>query len=341
MIIMKIKINKFQPRYIEKDSLYICAGGFEDRAKGLLEKLCSKSNNLFKYSCLCEYNVHHTENISNINFLLSSLSKLTQNNPNRIPIELDNIYNARNCINKYLENISTDKIDHVYIDISGMSNFLTLIMLSECYDIFFNSKIHIIYAEAEEYYPTEKESKRLIDVMKNPIKLNPRELEKFTSTGVKEFFPLPEFRGNFDEKPIALILFIGYEPIRIAGFLNQYRPKLTIALYGKSPHPKFAFRTDYSKKIHGDVLADYSCYNDEVSTFDIDEIFGKLQNIYRRFYQTYNISIFPQNSKLQTVASFLFVKDYPDVQLVYCLPGKFNPKHYSKGVGNIFFCTIK
>ncbi len=56
-VIAMNKILKFSSDLIKdiKDSLYICAAGFEDRVKGIIKNLKGVNRNVFKYSIILEY----------------------------------------------------------------------------------------------------------------------------------------------------------------------------------------------------------------------------------------------------------------------------------------------
>ena len=57
---------------------------------------------------------------------------------------------------------------------------------------------------------------------------------------------------------------------------------------------------------------------------------------YKKYSENSNITIAPLGSKLQTLAIFLFAKEYPDIQLLFSLPKEWNPKRYSNGTGPIW-----
>lgn len=328
-----------------KNSLYICAGGFEDRVRGVISTIQELNENVFKYSFILEYNAHKEDNETNLEFLEKSLNKFSSNHLKNVIIDIDNLLFSRNNLKDRLEEIPQEKIDTVFLDISGMTNFLILLTMKMIYNIFYNKKIFILYTEAKIYYPKEEEKDEILLLAEKRddesiLKLS----EKLQASGARETLILADFKGSFREDyPIALIFLVGYEPSRDIGLLETYRPNFVIPCYGDSPHEHFKWRTEFSLKLH-DMFRVFEQYqhvkgNKTTSTFNIPEIIKDLERIYisdlegKILYENFNVAISPQCSKLQTVATYLFCQSHPDVQVVFCLPGRYNPKRYSEGIG--------
>lgn len=339
-----IKAEIFNPDFFKdkRNSLYICAAGFEDRTLGIARHLKKER---FTYSLIFEYITQKEENEPNLKILKNSLKKLSDKKPLISPADPDNPLATQQNLVERLKSIPKENITHVFIDISGMTNSLILQTLSDVNRLFWDKTLYVLYTEAESYYPTKEEGKEIYKSIKK------EDIEKlgtiFSSSGAKETFILSNFKGKFkDYLPICLIFFVGYEPIRSRGLIEQYCPNLVIVCYGESPHNKFKWRSDFSRKIHKEVFKNYphidskNINNEDLSTFEITDILKKLERIYSSFYENYNICITPQCSKLQAVATYLFTLTYPDVQILFCLPGSFNPKRYSKGIGTSYVINL-
>lgn len=346
----------------DKDSLYICAGGFEPRAKGIVHDLKRMNKKVFKYCNILEYcssllskqntksNKFLDKNKENLEYLQDSLEQLsTTILPNTV-IDIDNTLVSQNNLRRTLQDIPNDKIDSVFLDISGMANFLILLVFHQVEKTFYDKKIYVLYTEAKNYYPEEKEAPEILKLIANPDDDDILELgNKLGASGARETMLLPDFAGDFREDlPTCLIFFVGYEPSRAIGLLETYRPNLVIACYGLSPHDQFRWRAEFSKKLHKEfgVFDRYSLMETEISTFYIYpqpssglEIIPKLEALYTSqyegqiLYENHNVAITPQCSKLQTIASYEFCRVHPDVQIVFCLPGTFIPERYSEGIG--------
>ncbi|MBZ9577997.1 hypothetical protein KJA13_03080 [Patescibacteria group bacterium] len=353
------KIQEFAPDLIadKKNSLYICAAGFEDRVKGVVEKLKEISEKVFKYSNILEYysSVSYKQtqkkkkflekNKENLDFLQSSLKNLSTNMLENTIIDIDYIFKTNNNFkNMLIKNIPATEIDSIFIDISGMANFLILLTLYQTSKIFHDKEIFVLYTEAQNYFPQKDEKDEILQFAEARNENSITRLgELLGASGARETMILPYFKGYFKEDfPICLIFFVGYEPSRAIGLLDAYHPNIVITCYGVSPHEHFKWRTEFSKELHSKlkVFEQYPSSKTEISTFNIQEIISKLEEIYisadregKILYENYNIGITPQCSKLQTVATYLFCQSHPDVQVVFCLPGLFNPERYSKEIG--------
>lgn len=334
------KAEIFNPNFLnQKASIYICAAGFEDRALGIVRKLKEER---FAYSLILEYTTQKEDNKANLIVLKDILEYFTDEEPLISSVDLDNPLATQQKLAEKLKSIDDKKITHVFIDISGMANGLILQTLSEVNKLFWDKNLYLLYTESEQYYPGKEAEQEIYNIIKE------ENIEKFgtlfSSSGAKEIFILPDFKGRFkDSLPICLIFFVGYEPIRSKGLIEQYCPNLVVVCYGEPPHEKFKWRASFSKTIHEDIIGVFKNYpyidskqinKGDISTFDISDILIKLEKIYATFYKEYNICITPQCSKLQAVATYLFTLTHPDVQVLICLPGYFDPKRYSKGTGS-------
>lgn len=346
-----------------KGSLYICAAGFEDRARGIAEALTRTNGRIFRYCNVMEYRSHSAlqqnqkssfmesrrssfleKNKENLDLLQSTLRNLSANLLENTVIDIDNMLMTKQNLEKTLRDIPDEEIDTIFVDISGMANFLILLTLHRVRALFCNKQIFVLYSEARNYFPQKQEAPEIIRVAKSRDEKDIVKMSQLLgASGARETFILPDFKGYFREDfPTCLFFFVGYEPSRAIGLLDGYRPNRVVACYGVSPHERFGWRTEFSKELHHSlkVFKQYDSSNAEVSTFKVSEIVSKLEEIYvsadlkgNVLYESYNIAVTPQCSKLQTVATYLFCQAHPDVQVVFCLPGSFNPNRYSKGIG--------
>lgn len=345
-------IEKFKLEIIKErgNSFYICAAGFEDRSRAIVEELKETGERVFKYSLILEYSVHNEENKPNLEFLQNNLPKISHQLLKNLIVDIENIYQTKANIMEAFKKIPIEDIETVFIDISGMTNFLILLIMHQVKKMFLGKEIVILYAEADIYYPTQDKKDEIISLMESDEEENILKLgEELGASGAREVIILPDFKGYFAENtPICLIFFIGYEPSRAAGLLDSYRPNMVVVCYGVSPHEKFKWRTKFSKKLHIKLFKEFEHVEKYISTFDISEIITELDKIYKStdnrgntLYEYYNIAVTPQCSKLQTVAVYFFSQMHPDIQIVFCFPGKFNPERYSKGIGKLWAYNLK
>lgn len=363
-LIVMNEIKEFTEKSIarNKNSLYICAAGFEDRSRGIAETLGGANEKIFRYCNVMEYRSHSDlqqnqkssfleKNRENLGFLKATLRNLSTNLIGNTVVDIDNMLVTKRNLENALKNIPDAEIDSIFVDISGMANFLILLTLHQVKALFCDKEIFVLYSEAQNYFPQHREATDIIRIAqsrdeKDIIRLG----ELLGASGARETFILPDFKGYFKEDfPTCLVFFVGYEPSRAIGLLEGYRPNLVVACYGVSPHEHFKWRTEFSRELHDrlNVFKQYNSSNTEVSTFNVSEIVSKLEEIYvsadlkgNVLYEGYNIAVTPQCSKLQTVATYVFCQSHPDIQVVFCLPGSFNPYRYSEGIGKKWLYKI-
>ena len=356
-----------------RSSLYICAAGFEDRVIGIVETLNGTNEEIFKYCNIFEYQSHTSpqqdqessflkgeksqkssfleKNKENLSYLKNALRNLSVNFVDNTVIDIDNMLVTERNLESALNKIPEAEIDSIFVDISGMANFLILLTLHKVSASFCNKAIFVLYSEAEDYLPRKEEASEIIQIAKSRDETSIIKLgELLGATGARETFVLPDFKGYFKEDfPICLVFLVGYEPSRAVGLLDGYRPNLVVACYGVSPRKRFKWRTIFSEKLHErlNVFKQYNSSKMRISTFNVSKIVSKLEEIYVSadsngsiLYEKYNIAVTPQCSKLQTVATYLFCQSHPDIQVVFCLPGSFNPDRYSKGIGKKWLYKI-
>jgi hypothetical protein len=335
-----------------KRSLYICAAGFENRVRGIIENLPQNDNINFQYSFILQYNTHIKDNLSNLEYLEKKLGQLSLNRLLNVVIDIENLLLSFNNLKHNIALIEHKNLDTIYIDISGMTNFLIMIILKLIQETFPDKELFVFYTEADEYFPKIDEKDEILELSKKRddesiLKIS----ERLQASGARETLIPVSFKGTFKEDfPIALIFLVGYEPARDIGLLETYRPNIVIPCYGTSPHEKFSWRTQFAINLHKNfaVFDEFSRLKEDkiISTFDIPKILVDLENIYNSeiegniLFETFNVAITPQCSKLQAVATFLFCKKHPDVQAVFCLPGKFNPNRYSIGIGKSWYIHL-
>ena len=278
-------IKEFNLEFIEErsNSFYICAGGFEDRSRAIVENLKNNGGIFFKYSLILKYSIQEEDNKPNLEFIQDNLPKITLNLLENTIVNIDDIYQTINGIIEAFKKIPQEDIKTVFIDISGMANSLILLIINQAKKAFFGKEIIILYAEANIYYPAQDEIDEILKLMESDEDQDILKLgDKLGTSGAREVIILPDFKGYFAEnKPICLIFFAGYEPSRAAGLLDDYRPNMVIVCYGVPPYKKFKWRTKFSKQLHKKLLKEFEHVEKDISTFYISDIVNELDKIYK------------------------------------------------------------
>ena len=317
--------------------LLIVAGGFEERAitfsKKLKKSVCSLERTL-----VLHYENQADDNSPNYEKLKTKLRSLTGEKSLLCTVHADKpIQSSRSIEKKIRELAGTVQDRTAIVDISGMTHLWALTTIHSC----LRSGLHtlVVYTEAKTYFPTRKVRSRLLSAWK--AQEYEVAAEYLQSAGLKEVQILPEFAGNFRPgTQTCLIVFVGYEPNRIKGLVDIYAPGAMMVFYGRPPHQEFSWRTRLSHELHEELFSQWLVRRGEVSTLEVNQILKALEEEYRTIRERYDVAIAPQCSKMQALASYLFWRRHPEVQLLFTSPVRFNPSNYSKGAGRTFTYEI-
>lgn len=313
--------------------LFIAAGGFEERVLAFIHRV-NVSKFGIEQAILLRYVTQREDNEPNFSRLVTQVEKFTDN----IEIIDADIHNPDKFLKELVEKMhsaSTSLISRsAVIDISGMADVLICCCLRAA-DINL-LQTSVVYTEARDYYPREPEWNNVIDVVKN---LDFTGMAKYLqSAGLKDIQIPTDFKGN--SRPgykACLFVMAGYEPNRVQGLVDDYAPNAIVIFYGKSPHERLHGRQWLSINLHKHIFDGWR-YRErkDVSTLEVENIRGILESEYQTLRSEYDVGIASQCSKMQTVASYLFWKQHPEIQLIFTTPVKWEHKRYSMGEGCTF-----
>jgi hypothetical protein len=330
------------PKEFDFDSLttaglIIGVGGFEDRSITFFKRL-KRTHCSIEHPLLLHYRSQATDNEENHLRLMLKIKQLTGKRPTLIPIHAEHPIQSSVKIEETIKALASQVENRTaIIDISGMTHLWALTTIHSCVSNGFYTKV--VYTEARSYFPTQRMYNTLVRAWKS------REYEVaakyFQSSGLKAIHIQPDFAGNF--RPGAqtcLMVFVGYEPNRIQGLVDIYAPGAMIVFYGKSPHNGLQWRTDLSRSLHEEMFSQWKVRRTELSTLNVNDILDKLEDEFKIIREHYDVAIAPQCSKMQALASYLFWRRHPEIQLLFTSPVRFNPNHYSKGSGRTFIHEV-
>lgn len=313
--------------------LLICAGGFEDRALAFARRLNERTTS-FERVLVLRYESQREDNRANLDLLLSQLSRLTRSEPLLVSVNADSPIRSCSEIADRVKQVSEGLTDpRTYIDVSAMTHLWALSMLHECLSQRLDTQV--VYTEARWYFPTKREAQRLLRAWRDQEYETASEY--LQSKALKAVHIPPEFGGNLRPgKQACLMLFAGYEPNRVAGLVDAYAPGALVVLYGRSPRPELEWRSQLSRDLHKDLFSRWHLREIETSTLLVDETLQSLETEFDVVREQYDVAVAPQCSKMQALASYLFWRRHPEVQLLFTTPVRFNPARYSSGSGRTY-----
>lgn len=314
--------------------LAVCAGGFERRSVAFASRL-RKGRFWTERSLILRYeNPPATENEANFLRVKRRMHLLCRSEPESITVSDDrSVQSSQEIQSRIGELAKRISSRTAIIDISGMTHLFAVSCLHAC--LVSGLRTTIAYSEAKSYFPSKAMWRKVVRAWRTREYEGSRRF--LQSAGLKAVHIPPEFAGNFRPgHQTCLIVLAGHEPNRVEGLVDDYAPGALIVLYGVSPHPHLRWRTQLSKELHSDLFSQWPVREGEVSTLGVGEILEALTEEFRTIRDQYDVAIASQCSKMQAVASYLFWRRHPEVQLIFTSPVCFNPKRYSRGVGRTF-----
>ncbi len=328
------KIQPFDTLEIPESSIYIGVAGFEDRCFTFLEK-CIEKNVQFdriigiKYKPIDETNrVEYFKElaIKSTKEELLELMVYDRFNP-------EDFSNSIQDLRKLI--VSTKDI---FVDISGMSKFLIVVLLYGLRE--YSGNIHIVYCEAEVYYPSPVDYEAKKDSL--PEETPP----SFLTTNVYKIITTTELSSiSMQGYPLLIIAFPTFNYNEMYALLNEITPQYLVLIEGNPREERNHWRLEAIREINSKIDRDFTptikgISTKVVSTFDYIETIDILNNIYSEYKYTHKCIVAPTGSKLQTLGVLFFKQMYPEIQLVYPVTTEFL-KEYTKGCLNIYHIEFK
>jgi len=211
--------------------------------------------------------------------------------------------------------------DHVLLDISGMSKFLIILSLSVLAEN--DVKVTIFYAEADVYYPTkEKFEKEKSE--------SPEEQPAFLTYGVYNIVSARKLSSMAKTgQPLVTIGFPTFNPQEMMALVSELPPHHFVSIEGVPRLNKDAWRLEAIRWLNRDLESYINVEYKRASTFDPNEIFERLNQIYDEYGDAYRLILAPTGSKLQTVGAALFRRLHSDIQVVYPVTEEFAESYTS------------
>ncbi|MFA5267666.1 MAG: hypothetical protein WC379_06810 [Methanoregula sp.] len=341
---MRKKLNlNFLPKIIElnldnipDNAVFIGVAGFEDRSLAFLSEcklLTKKFQKIFgiKYLPVQENNlIEDFTKLAKKSSIEKTIEWVTYNR-----FDPESFYETLN--EKIEEIICTGNI---VIDISGMSKFLIIILLTELAKK--PVTVDIIYSEAEIYHPIK-------DVYENHLENFQKNITPFfLTTNVYRIVTTPQLSSNsMQGAPLLIIAFPTFNYRDFFTLLNTLTPQYLIEIEGKPHNKKDNWRQEAIHKINERLAKDFQpnieqIFCKSVSTFEYIETIKMLSECYltEEYQYTHKCIIAPTGSKLQTLGVFFFKQIYPDIHLVYPVTEHFL-KDYTNGWKKIWHIKVE
>ena len=319
-----------------ESDLIICTLGFEERTHAVIDELLSLNPKKHKKILLVKYQTNKEDNEINHAFFLTAKDKGLE------IIEIE--YSRNNFYNNFSDLLTKLNINNsnVIFDISTCSSYLFYPIIKSLID--YDIKLTIAYADADIYFPTLEEWKKVEEkaINENQLFVKSWDDADFQSIGVDDIYNSNLFSEmNPGNKPSILFAIPNFNSIRMQSIkekdleLNKTESKNIKWLIGMPPKTENKWRAEAILKTN--TLEGIDTNNLEyISTLDYKEIIKTLESHWMTNKYSYHISIGSLGSKMQHLGIFFFVLLHQDVGLWLAEPVEFKAKTYSKGVCNLY-----
>jgi hypothetical protein len=318
-------------------SLFVGAYGFEDRSLGWT-KLAGRRNGSIGSALIVRY--MHRKGINRIKELQDGLRLLGCSEIREVKYNVRNPMEVEDTVeDRLLEYFS--HVDEIIIDISAMTKFLVMIVLCKLRS--FEGRVRIVYTEAEEYAPTEREYLDSKDAMEL--------IAKFPSRGANSILRARCLSSiRMQGQPVTMVAFTSFNEQLVRHMLGTITPHRLIFINGRPPRESFRWRERATQEIHAKLIDQYKSDNlidgngrlvRTASTLDCLESMRLLEEIYKQAGLHERIIVAATGSKMQTVGLFLHKMTHSDVHVEYPTPDSYYVTGMSKGVYQVYDVTFE
>jgi len=304
-----------------RDTLFLCALGFEDRCLSVPEFLADSGYRTAR-AIVFEYPINEQDNERNRSGLVRSLERISSEQiPLQVaPVDFPQILDR--ALHSALGQHGCGQKLFVTFDISACSSRLILEVLGAL--LVRDIGLRIAYSEAAVYHPTRQEW----DTQPNDW------LEDAgfgMARGVVSIWESSVYPGcNPDHLPNLLVAFPTFKRERTQKLISSSEAQVqkTVWIVGVPHLPENRWRVEAMRDINA-LTPKEECY--EVSTFGYTDCLTTLEDIYRKYQDTRHVLVSPLGSKLQDVAIAVFLQLRPDVSVWFSTPKEYNPNQYTEG----------
>lgn len=295
--------------------------GFEERCLESVKRIVS--SNRFSCIILVQYDESGYSN---------EITKAVSGCSNVIVVKFDDIASI------------TDKLKHsdtILVDTTGL--YKPIIFEAIRYSVLENKKVSVVHTSAEDYYPLNSDIQKLIDTHNVDDASRFADLMSGLDTGDEGAYCQMKLLNGDDYDPVrptAIVGFVSPRNQRIFSILDkaEYESIHLFIPQGKTPR-------DILSQAAGNIaITNYSSVRiNQFNTKSPREVLRELSRCYAEMYidKSFNFELSLTGSKMQAVIAAVFSSVCKVSQCWYVKPNKFDTKHFTKGVGETKWYTIR
>lgn len=135
-------------------------------------------------------------------------------------------------------------------------------------------------------------------------------------------------------KPTVLVLLSGFEQDRAQKTIEEFEPsKVLLGIGDPAVKERFLDRNIQAQEL---ILSRQDTKRFEFPANDIKSSYEKIEGVVSNELPNNNVVVAPLNTKLSTIGAWRAVREHPEVQVTYSIPGEYNYDNYSEGTKELY-----
>lgn len=164
---------------------------------------------------------------------------------------------------------------------------------------------------------------------------SPKKHGKWLTEGFRGVRNVTGFTGiQQPSLPTLLVVLSGFESERALKLIEEHEPVKVLLGTGNPPVSQLFLERNVAEQQV--ILAQQEVERFEFPTGSIRAGWNRLESLLQNYFGQYNIVIAPMSTKLSTLAVLLTAEKHREIQLTYCVPGRYNKVDYSIGVARFY-----
>ncbi|WP_421847254.1 hypothetical protein [Marinomonas sp.] len=176
----------------------------------------------------------------------------------------------------------------------------------------------------------------------SPKSYSTEEKNGWLTKGVRKISPIPRFNGNQKtRKESLLIMIIGHEGERSQIILKNIEPDKLIII-GQGDEQINKETKIISNRENAPIFDEYNIIERVESSFsDPMDTKNKLEMLYMKYKEKYNIIVSANGTKLQVLGAMIVCIQHREIQIVHAYPQIYNIENYSSSKAGSYFGSFK
>lgn len=315
--------------------------GFEDRARSFLEKVAAaRIRGVVLGIRYLRTNAKNKERefagiIRGSEGLSFSPLVFSQETAPRLEIDFD----------RMLRRLKVTDEDVVVLDVSGLTKFVILVLLTKLWS--FGFAVKLVMTIAHQYCPTREEYEQTMSRDGSSVRIIAGQPSSGASAILRSTCLIS---ARMQGQPVCAVAFTSFNEELIRHAIGTINPHRLVLINGMPPSARNAWRAYATQVIHGRLIADNSLDNPvsettglldrTVSTLYLEETLSLLESLHSSIGLYERMIYFATGSKMQTVALAIHKFRNRDVHIEYPTPSSYFFREYSSGADETLFVSL-